>query len=139
MTTLLRLLGYVWTAPNTLLGMIVGLFSMPLGARVQLVDGVIEFHSGPIAWLLERAPIDGGASAMTIGHVVWGRTAAALDITRRHERVHVEQYVRWGPMFLPAYGVASLVAWSQGESAYRGNYFEREAYAVDAPDGDYSS
>ncbi len=51
----------------------------------------------------------------------------ALDRTRAHERVHVRQYERWGPLFLPAYLAASLCAVARGRHAYFGNCFEREA------------
>ena len=71
--------------------------------------------------------------AITLGHVILGRTAAALDIARDHEWVHVGQYERWGPFFLPAYAVASLWAWLRGRDPYRDNRFEREAFAVDGP------
>jgi hypothetical protein len=30
--------------------------------------------------------------------------------TRQHEHIHVRQCERWGPFFLPAYGVASVLA-----------------------------
>ncbi len=73
------------------------------------------------------------AAAMTLGHVVLGCTIADLERTRRHERVHVRQYERWGPCFLPAYFGASLVLKLMGRDAYRGNPFEIEAYAVDDP------
>ena len=65
---------------------------------------------------------------MTLGHVVLGKDAEALEWSRSHERVHVRQCERWGPLFLPAYGVASLVALCRGRDAYRDNAFEREAY-----------
>ena len=48
-----------------------------------------------------------GPHALTLGHVVLGVSQAALDDTRAHERVHVAQYERWGPLFLPAYLAAS--------------------------------
>ena len=65
---------------------------------------------------------------MTLGHVVLGRSLGALDDTRAHERVHVRQCERWGPLFLPAYGLASLAAALRGRNAYLDNRFEREAY-----------
>ena len=40
---------------------------------------------------------------MALGHVVLARDQAALDRTRSHERVHVRQAERWGPLFVPAY------------------------------------
>jgi hypothetical protein len=41
--------------------------------------------------------------AITLGHVVLATTESALKKTRSHERVHVRQYERWGPFFIPAY------------------------------------
>ena len=70
---------------------------------------------------------------MTMGHVVFGQTDAALDITRRHEHVHVRQYERWGPLFVPAYLAASALLYLRGRDGYRENPFEIEAYAVDTP------
>ena len=62
------------------------------------------------------------------GHVVLGRDLMLLEMTRPHERVHVRQCERWGIFFLPAYGIASLIALARGGSMYRDNGFEREAY-----------
>jgi hypothetical protein len=121
----------LWTLPTTMVGLAVGGLCSPLGTRWQLVDGVLECYGGGVEWLLEHATLlEGGAMAITFGDVVLGRTRAALDMTRRHERVHVRQAHRWGPLFIPAYLLASLVAWVQRRGAYRGNVFEREAYAV---------
>lgn len=44
-----------------------------------------------------------------------------------HELVHVDQYGRWGPFFIPAYLVASLWARLKGHEAYRDNPFELAA------------
>lgn len=68
---------------------------------------------------------------MTLGHTVVGRTAAVLDLTRRHELVHVRQYERWGPFFIPAYLVCSAWQWFQGRDPYRDNPFEVEAFRED--------
>ena len=67
---------------------------------------------------------------MTLGHVILGRTEAALDVARRHEMVHVAQYERWGPAFGPAYLLCSLWQWTRGKDAYRDNPFERQAVRV---------
>lgn len=69
-------------------------------------------------------------AAMTLGHVILGISFDALDRVTNHERVHVAQYTRWGPFFLPAYGFSSLMAWMQGKDAYLENVFEIEAYKV---------
>ncbi len=71
--------------------------------------------------------------AMTFGHVVFGQTAAALEITRAHERVHVRQYERWGITFVPVYLLISAFLYFRGRDGYRENRFEVEAYAVDDP------
>jgi hypothetical protein len=52
---------------------------------------------------------------------------------RRHERVHVAQYERLGPLFFIAYGASSLGAWCRNGCPYRDNRFEQEAFAS-APD-----
>jgi hypothetical protein len=95
---------------------------------VAIVDGVIEAHSP----FLERAlasftPLARGADAMTLGHVVIGRDARALEVTRAHERAHVRQYESWGPLFVPAYLIAGVWALIQGGHPYFDNRFERAA------------
>ena len=55
-----------------------------------------------------------------------------LEWTRRHERAHVDQYERWGPLFLPAYLMSSLTAFCRGQDYYFDNRFEREARAAEA-------
>jgi hypothetical protein len=100
---------------------------------MRVVDGVLEVEGGLVRWFLRHCTLlRGGASAMTLGHVVIGVDRLALDVTRRHERVHVRQVERWGPLFLPAYAMASFLAWMRGGSAYFDNRFEREAYGADS-------
>ncbi|HLL87843.1 MAG TPA: hypothetical protein VK324_00920 [Tepidisphaeraceae bacterium] len=124
-----RLLRYLWASPTTLIGLFVVALTIATGGKANAVAGVIEAHGGVADLLLRRAtPLRGGASAMTLGHVVIARDSFLLDVTRDHERVHVRQCERWGPLFFPAYLVASLIAWCRGEHFYRDNHFEREAY-----------
>jgi hypothetical protein len=100
------------------------------------VDGVLEVHAPLIAAILRRVvPIQGGALAITLGHIVLGRDDESLEITRAHERVHVRQCERWGPLFIPAYLLASLWSWMKGTGAYAGDYFEREASVLGVPEG----
>jgi len=124
-----RIAAYAWASPNTLLGLLIAMIGLPTGVRLRLVSGVVEVHGGLVTRLLRRmVPLDGGASALTIGHVVLGVSEAALAVTRDHERVHVRQYERWGPLFIPAYFIASGLALAGGRRPYRENAFEREAY-----------
>jgi hypothetical protein len=102
-----------------------------LGGRFRRVDGVIEIHGRWVARVLRRLWVP--ATAITIGHVVFGQTAQSLDITRKHERVHVRQYERWGAIMVPAYLLASAYLYLSGRDGYRENPFEIEAYQVDDP------
>ena len=122
---------YAWAGPTTVVGLAFVLPTLLTGGRATRHTGVLELHGGFARWFLRRPVgliLPGGAAAMTLGHVVLGLDADAHDLTRAHERVHVRQAERWGPLFLPAYGLASLTAWCRGDNAYRGNRFEREAY-----------
>jgi hypothetical protein len=123
-----NLIRYLWAFPNTLVGLLFLPAAFRRGSGVQVVEGVLEIHGPLVAAVLRRLPIDGGAAAITFGHVVFGRTARTLVLTRTHERVHVRQCERWGPAFIPAYLLASAWAGLRGRGAYEGNYFEREAY-----------
>ena len=100
---------------------------------MQVVSGVLELHGPLLAAMLRHGiPIDGGASAITFGHVVLGCDRMTLGATRQHERVHVRQCELWGPAFIPAYLIAGLWALLNGTGAYRGNYFERQARRYDS-------
>jgi len=124
-----RALVYLWALPTTLLGLVFLPLALISGGGYQIVDGVMEIHGGFVDFFLRRCTmLKGGASAMTLGHVVLGRDVLLLDLTRPHERVHVRQCERWGIFFLPAYGIASLIALARGGNMYRDNAFEREAY-----------
>lgn len=123
-----RALGYVWAAPWTLMGLALGVPLLLGRERARVVHGVLEIHGPVLAWLLARlTALPGGVDAVTLGHVVLGRDADALERTRAHERVHVRQYERWGPLFIPAYLVASMWASARSGHFYRDNPFERHA------------
>jgi hypothetical protein len=122
---------YLWTFPTTAIGLLFLPPTLLSGGRARWVAGVLELHGGFTAFSLRRGAglfLPGGAAAMTLGHVVLGQDAEALDRTRAHERVHVRQCQRWGIFFIPAYLLASLVLWVRRADAYRDNPFEREAY-----------
>jgi hypothetical protein len=124
-----RVLVYLWALPTTCFGLVFFPLAVISGGGYQVVDGVLEIHGGFVEFFLRRCTLlDGGASAMTLGHVVLGRDVVLLELTRPHERVHVRQCERWGPFFLPAYGVGCLIAFARGGRMYRDNPFEREAY-----------
>lgn len=123
--------GILWASPATLLGLVVGVLGLATGGGARRVGRTIEFHGGCLAWLLDHLPVK--ALALTLGHVVLGRSAGALDRCRAHELVHVRQYERWGPLFIPAYLLCSLVLLVRGRDFYRDNPFERAAYREARP------
>lgn len=132
MNSLLRLILLIWVSPNSILGLSVGCVGLITGGGVQLRRNCMEFHGGWIQWILKRLP-PGGVMAMTLGHVIVGQTESDLAVARDHEHVHVSQYERWGPFFIPAYLVSSGCLWLAGRDFYRENPFEVEAYSVADP------
>lgn len=86
-------------------------------------------HGGFTRFYLRRLLLIKPA-ALTLGHVVLGQDRDCLDRTRLHEHVHVRQYERWGPAFLPAYFLSSAIVWWRGGNFYFDNMFEKEAYAI---------
>jgi len=127
-STFLHVLGSLWTLPNTVLGLTAWLLLYPVGARCRLVRGVFEIEGPPIRRLLKSC--FGGAIGVTFGQTVLSWNQITHGLAREHERVHVRQYLVWGPFFLPAYGLASLWAWLRGGNPYYANPFERQAYAI---------
>ncbi|MGO9598916.1 MAG: VIT1/CCC1 transporter family protein [Isosphaeraceae bacterium] len=120
---LVRVACYAWAAPTTMVGLVTGVLTVGTGGRAQHRRGALEFHGGFARWLGGRVGFD----AMTLGHVILGRSAAALDELRDHEQAHVRQAEIWGPAFIPAYLAASLLAWYRGGHYYLDNYFEFDA------------
>ncbi|HEX6960799.1 MAG TPA: hypothetical protein VF175_02950 [Lacipirellula sp.] len=130
---MLQLLRYLWASPWSAVGLMVGALALASCGRVQQRGRVLEFYGGAVSWLLRWAPGTGcGAAAMTLGHVVLGQSATSLDRTRAHELVHVRQYERWGPLFVPAYLLCSAFIYLRGGDGYRDNPFEREAFDLAA-------
>lgn len=127
-----KLIAYAWAAPNTALGILLGLVMLVFGGRVRVVAGVAEFHGGKAGRFFASLPRPLCFGAMTLGHVILGTCQQELAALREHEHVHVRQYEQWGMFFLPAYALSSLWEVSHGRSAYRNNFFERQAYAVES-------
>ena len=113
---LTRISTYVWAAPLTAAGLLIGAVS---GTAPRLHDGVLLFANA--TGLAGRMLRWRGFSAATLGHVIIadGEPSARL---LAHELTHVRQAERLGPLFAPLY-VAALVRYG-----YRQNPFERAAY-----------
>lgn len=128
MRMILKVLSILWASPNSVIGLIVGAAGLVSGGKMQFRRGVFEFYGGATSFLLRKFA---GPStiAMTLGHTILGRDDNGLEIARDHEHVHVSQYERWGPLFIPAYLLSSLYLWVVKRDPYRDNPFEVEAYA----------
>lgn len=123
-----RVLGAVWTSPNTALGLVAGGAALALGARAR-------WRARECALVFSRVPWP-GRGALTLGNVIL-HTGDSLDVSCRtyahraghgaeapigladHERAHVYQAMVLGPLFLPLYLLCGGVS--------VGNRFERAA------------
>ena len=97
-----RLLGHLWTLPNTLLGLWVGLLlARGLPRRAPGYDFWIFDSGGGISSRVKAA----GPWATTFGAVVvfWEPSVSSDPRLLRHEAWHVRQYLHLGPYFLPLY------------------------------------
>ena len=112
-----RVARLAWASP----GSVVGLLLAPFFDRRFVVRGVLVCEGA--SW---PRKLGFRHRAITFGHVVL--SVDELDWpTLEHELVHVAQYERWGPLFMPAYVLASAVARLRGGHSYLDNAFEREA------------
>ncbi len=132
MPSVIKLIVIVWTLPNTILGLVVGLAGLCSGGQVQIRRGCLEFHGGFVGWLICHTPLGDATQALTLGHTILGQTASSLETARDHEHVHVRQYEIWGPFFLFAYLGSSAWLWLIGKDAYHDNPFEIAAYSRNA-------
>lgn len=93
----LELLGFTWTLPNTVLGLVLGALTFQ---RPRIHGGAIVFDRGPRG--VTSVLVAMHRSAMTVGFVI----LASVPVEGRllmHERHHVRQYMAWGPLFIPVY------------------------------------
>jgi len=121
----------LWAAPVSLAGLALAPLALVAGGRIRIVRGVVEVSGGCLGPLLSRVNPWFPIQAITLGHVVLGVSAEVLERCRVHERVHVRQYERWGPIFPLLYLASSAAALGRGRGAYDGNAFEREAFEAE--------
>ena len=114
------IIGKVWTAPNTLAGLLVGAVALFGGARIALAHNAIVFNSAP---LVRRAFVLGNVIINPLPDLNW-RCATYESVARRkrdascaletvhlgkHEEAHTWQYQLLGPFFLPVYALTMLL------------------------------
>jgi hypothetical protein len=131
---LLYVLGAIWSAPNT----IVGLLCTLLGARYRERVGVALVYEVRQGSILDRwmrtggfgGLVSRGIAAATCGQVVAVQPIYLADQRIiRHETRHVVQGFWLGPLHGPAYLLCCLWAWLCGGDPYTDNALERDARA----------
>jgi hypothetical protein len=114
--------GKLWTAPNTLAGLLLGTVGLLGGSRAAVAHNAIVFHSFPLA---RRAFVLGNVIINPTVDLEW-RAATYESVARRkkggsapcatetvhvgkHEEAHTWQYQVLGPFFLPVYALTMLL------------------------------
>jgi hypothetical protein len=95
-------LGFVWTLPNTLIGLVFGAFTF---TKPRWSGGCILFDRHPRGFNAFLRRIH--RAAMTLGVVMMGNVRIEGRL-RYHEDHHVRQSMWLGPLFVPVYLVVSL-------------------------------
>jgi hypothetical protein len=112
---MLAAVGFVWSLPNTVLGLVLGMLSF---TAPRARAGLIVFEGPPrgVTWVLSRMH----RAAMTLGFVVLS-TEPVEGPLLAHERTHVRQSMVLGPFFVPAYLLLAIAF------GYRRHPMERAA------------
>ena len=112
--------GKLWTAPNTIAGLLLGAVAVIAGARAGVAHNAIVFHSVP---LVHRAFVLGNVIINPMADLDW-RCATYESVAHRkrdptcaietvhlgkHEEAHTRQYQVLGPFFLPVYALTMLL------------------------------
>jgi len=118
----------LWAAPWSFWGAGVGATGLLTGGGVRRHGRTVEFWGGLLPLFLRHFPFVAGSPVATFGHVVVGRSQRHLDACRPHQMIHVRQYERWGPLFVPMYLLSWFALWCIGKRPYHDNPFEREAF-----------
>jgi len=123
----LKLAKLLWASPCSGLGLALAAIPLAAGGAARWSGGALEVtyrHTEARCGKLARTlPFRG----IVFGHVILAVTREELAVIGPHERVHVEQYERWGPLFFLAYGASGLWQLARGRGPYWHNYFEVQA------------
>lgn len=121
---------FIWAAPCSVVGVVLGAAVLLLGGKAKRALGTLEFtfrdSEASCGRLAKSLPF----GAITFGHVIIAVTEQELTCSREHELVHVRQYERWGVAFFVAYPASSLWQLLKGRNAYWDNRFEIQARSL---------
>jgi hypothetical protein len=123
----LKLAKVLWASPYSVVGLALAAFPLAAGGNAKWSNEALEItyrpsnaHCGRLARAL---PFRG----IVFGHVILAVTQKELAVIGPHERVHIEQYERWGTLFFLAYAASSLRQLVGGRNPYWDNHFEVQA------------
>jgi hypothetical protein len=112
------MIGFILNIPYTIVGLIVGLISLPTKINFRVNPYAIILNVTKFWWVFGYMK---NARAMAIGHVVLlGPNLEDKDL--EHELIHVEQHEKM-PLIQPIFYYTELV-----RKGYRNNKYEDEAY-----------
>ena len=114
------MIGFILNIPYTLIGLIVGLVSIPTSIEFRKNPYAIVMNIKKFWWVFGYMK---NARAMAIGHVVL-LSPTIEDKDLEHELVHVRQHERM-PLIQPILYYIELF-----RKGYRNNKYEDEAYRV---------
>lgn len=117
----------LWAAPCSTVGLALTAVLLVIGAKARWASGALEVtYRHSLAGCGTRAR-NLNCRGIVFGHVILAVTREELRSIGAHERVHVEQYERWGPLLFFAYGASSLWQFVNRRSPYWHNHFEVQA------------
>jgi RHS repeat-associated protein len=113
-----NILGRLWSLPNTAIGLIYGLASLPFGGSFEIVSGVIQVTNMP-KWLMNGAMSLGDVNLFGAGSPPESDNNVGLFrfegggqgvTTGQEERLHSIQGRIFGPLYLAAHGVGGVIS-----------------------------
>lgn len=130
MNHLRRVWSLLWALPCSIVGMVLATLPLLAGGQARWSAGALEVTYRESEAGCGRLTRELAFRGIVFGHVILAVTRDELLRMGPHERVHVQQYERWGALFFFAYGASSLWQLLQGRSAYWDNHFEVQARAL---------
>ena len=111
---MMRILGYIWATPLTLIGFALSLAYWPRSWRVR---------AGALEAIAENTMI-GAPDAQTHGWLIYYRSDAMRNdrMLQIHELTHVAQGKRWGVFFGIAYAAEFFYLWASRRAGWRDAY-----------------
>lgn len=128
----LEIVGLLWASPCSAVGLVLAAIPLLVGGQARWSSGALEVTYRESQAACGRFAREFPFRGIVFGHVILAVTREELRIIGPHERVHVQQYECWGPLFFLAYGASSIWQLVRGRSAYWDNHFEVQARARSA-------